>query len=151
MRIEKAFGDSFNILKQLQEVAKQSDDPDRKVSAIIFDKNGQALVHSANVLVTPKRNDLKKRTSREQNQKYYWIEHAERRVIFMALKQGIDLSQCSLAVSLFPCADCARAIIQSGIRTVFAPTIPDNEPRHKETMHAALEILSAARVKLINL
>ncbi|MGR3678055.1 MAG: deaminase [Paracoccaceae bacterium] len=110
-----------------------------------------SLVQSANVLVTPKENEFQNRTSREKNQKYYWIEHAERRVIFIALKQGIDLSQCALAVSLFPCSDCARAIIQSDIRTILAPTIPCDEPRYKETMLAAFEILRAAGVEVIEI
>lgn len=132
-------------------MSEQSDDPDRKVAAIIFDENGRVVTCSSNVLVTPKKSNFRERTSRVKNQKYFWIEHAERRAIFLALKQHVNLTKCSIAVSLFPCADCARAIIQSGLKTVVAPTISANEERHLETMKAAREILRDANIELIYL
>ncbi len=55
---------------------------------------------------------------RERPEKYLWIEHAERNAIYNAARAGTALEGCTLYVELMPCMDCARAIVQSGIRAV---------------------------------
>ncbi|MCH3918635.1 MAG: dCMP deaminase family protein [Spirochaetia bacterium] len=47
--------------------------------------------------------------------KYPYVCHAELNAI---LNSTCNLDGCSLYVSLFPCNECAKAIIQSGIREV---------------------------------
>ncbi|OCN05654.1 cytidine deaminase [Erysipelotrichaceae bacterium MTC7] len=47
--------------------------------------------------------------------KYPYVVHAELNAI---LNSGADLRDCTLYVSLFPCNECAKAIIQSGITRV---------------------------------
>jgi dCMP deaminase len=42
------------------------------------------------------------------------VEHAERNLIAFAAKHGIALAGCTLYITHAPCADCARAIINSG-------------------------------------
>ena len=47
------------------------------------------------------------------------MEHAERNAIYNAARMGISLKGCTLyQTPMFPCSDCARGIIQSGITTV---------------------------------
>jgi dCMP deaminase len=56
--------------------------------------------------------------------KYLFTEHAERNAIYHAARNGISLKGSTLYLSnlhehvYMPCADCARAIIQSGISKV---------------------------------
>ena len=47
--------------------------------------------------------------------KYPFVVHAELNAI---LNSGANMQGCSLYVSLFPCNECAKAIIQSGITRV---------------------------------
>jgi dCMP deaminase len=47
-----------------------------------------------------------------------WIEHAERNAICNAARCGTALDGCTLYVEIMPCMDCARAIVQAGIREV---------------------------------
>ena len=53
--------------------------------------------------------------------KYLYFEHGERNCIYNAARLGLSVSGCKIYVTdsreehLFCCADCARAIIQSGI------------------------------------
>ncbi len=47
--------------------------------------------------------------------KYAYVVHAELNAI---LNSVTSLKDCTLYVSLFPCNECAKAIIQSGIRKV---------------------------------
>ena len=50
-----------------------------------------------------------------EDTKYPYVVHAELNAILNSIQ---NLSGCSMYVSLFPCNECAKAIIQSGIRTV---------------------------------
>jgi len=88
---------------------------------------GCVITDSDNVLVSTGYNSLprgidadenEKRLSRENGEKYYWIEHAERNAIYNAARRGTILKGCKLYVPWIPCTDCARAIIQTGISEV---------------------------------
>ena len=48
--------------------------------------------------------------------KYPYVCHAELNAILNSISR--DLRDCSIYVDLFPCNECAKAIIQSGIREV---------------------------------
>lgn len=50
--------------------------------------------------------------------KYKWTEHAERNAIYNAAAKGHPLLRCTIYLNWYPCADCARAIIQAGITEI---------------------------------
>jgi dCMP deaminase len=49
------------------------------------------------------------------NSKYAYVVHAEANAI---LNSAVDLSESRIYVTLYPCNECAKLIIQSGIREV---------------------------------
>lgn len=55
----------------------------------------------------------------ERPLKYDYFEHAERAVIFTAAKEGVILRDATMYCPWAACVPCARAIVLSGIRTVF--------------------------------
>jgi len=55
---------------------------------------------------------------RERPEKYWWYEHAERNAIYAAARVGYPTKGCTLAITHPPCMDCARAIVQAGIKRV---------------------------------
>lgn len=63
----------------------------------------------------------------ERPEKYYWFEHGERNALYSAAKDGIKLDGCKLYVTGIPCMDCARGIIQSGIKEVIYHVLKDYE------------------------
>lgn len=88
---------------------------------------GSIIVDSDNVLVSTGYNSLprgievdpeERRISRQDDEKYFWIEHAERNAIYNAARRGTVLKGCKLYVPWISCSDCCRAIIQSGIQEV---------------------------------
>lgn len=88
---------------------------------------GAVVVDSDNVLVSTGYNSLPrfiepdedgKRMSRENGEKYFWMEHAERNAIYNAARRGTVLKKCKIYVPWTPCPDCARAIIQTGMDEV---------------------------------
>jgi dCMP deaminase len=54
--------------------------------------------------------------------KYYFYEHAERNAIYNAARSGIQTLNCTMYMLEPPCADCAKAIIQAGIKSVVIAT-----------------------------
>jgi dCMP deaminase len=140
-----------NFYDLLQEQLRSSDDPDRQVAALLFDQTGGLIGSAANGFITPPSDKDELRKNRSFGQKYFWIEHAERRVILQSLRAGFSLESATIVASLFPCADCARVIAQSGIKTVIAPSPSPTETKYRETMKAALEILEISDIKVLEL
>ena len=68
--------------------------------------------------------DIPERHDRESGQKHLWSCHAEINAICNAARIGTPLNDCTMYVSCYPCVDCAKAIIQSGIVTLVSPA-PD--------------------------
>jgi len=96
-------------------IAQWSKDPNTKVGAVIvFPENHQIIATGYNGI--PRHvEDLAERMSRENGEKYKWMEHAERNAIYQAAAIGVPIAGCALYTTLPPCGDCVRAIIQSGI------------------------------------
>ena len=57
-----------------------------------------------------------KTSPNELENKYLYVCHAEMNAILN--KNSADVEQCSIYVALFPCNECAKMIIQSGIKEV---------------------------------
>ncbi len=62
----------------------------------------------------------------ERPQKYEWVEHAERNLIYNCARHGIALEGATLFLTYdpWPCAPCARGVIQSGIARIIATDRP---------------------------
>ena len=98
--------------------SKRSKDPITQV--------GACIVNASNIIESIGYNGLPKGCSdddypweREGNAldtKYPFVVHAELNAILNS--KGKDLSSCRIYVALFPCNECAKAIIQSGITEV---------------------------------
>lgn len=73
--------------------------------------------------------------------KYPYVVHAELNAILNSTK---DLNGCTLYVSLFPCHECVKAIIQSGIKEI---VYCDDKYCGTESDIAAKRMLEAANVK----
>lgn len=104
--------DDLKFLKEAYSYAQAySTDPNTQTGVVIVKKK-KILVKGANhapknVILDDKR--------LERPLKYSFIEHAERNAIYEAARQGIKIKGSTLYSPWFPCAECARAIIQSGI------------------------------------
>lgn len=80
--------------------------------------------------------------------KFLYVEHAERDAIYRAAKNGVSLNQATLYSTRFPCADCARAIVLSGISKVVTRYINPEKKRWLESCLAGIEILEEALVEI---
>ena len=94
-------------------VSTWSKDESRKTGAVIVGPR-EALI-SIGWNGFPRRIDdnVQERKDRPEP-KYKWTEHAERNAIYVA-SLGTSTLGSTMYLSWYPCADCARAIIQAGI------------------------------------
>lgn len=78
-----------------------------------------------------------------------WMEHAERNAIFAAARQGRALAGATLATTFFPCIDCARAIVQSGITRLLSPEPALEDPVWGQSFLRSRVILEEGGVEMI--
>lgn len=90
--------------------------------------------------------EVTSRHSREADEKYYWFEHAERNAIYNAARIGVPLEGARIYVNLFPCADCCRAVIQSGLRELNTLAPPVNDFKYLRSFEVSQEMLKEAGV-----
>tara|TARA_R110000851_G_scaffold321295_1_gene486584 strand:- start:1578 stop:2126 length:549 start_codon:yes stop_codon:yes gene_type:complete len=84
---------------------------------------GTVIVRPDNSVVTtgynnPIRGMTIEQVPKTRPEKYFYMEHAERNAIYTAAGNEGGLKGCTLYINFLPCADCARAIVQSGISEV---------------------------------
>lgn len=127
-------------------IAMWSEDPSRKVGAVIVGKGDCILSTGYNGLPRGVKVDNGKHFDRTDGRKYLWFEHAERNAIYNAARNGISVEQSTVYCSLFPCSDCARAIIQSGLTELVTRKPPEDEIRFAESMAISLDMLIEAGV-----
>ena len=109
-----------------QQIASWSKDRSTKIGCIIVGSAGQILSAGFNGLPRGVNDDVDAR--HERPEKYLWFEHAERNAIYNAARHGIALEGAVMYVPWFPCADCARAVIQSGLAVLVTSEREADDP-----------------------
>lgn len=111
-------------LKVAEVIAESSKDQSTKVGCVIVGGDNEVRSTGYNGLPRGADDDVPERSIRPE--KLLWYEHAERNAVFNAARIGIPLSGSTCYSTLCPCMDCARGVIQSGIKRVVCPR-PDLE------------------------
>ncbi len=98
--------------------SKRSKDPSTQVGACIVDENHKIVGVGYNGFPIGCSDELLpwNRTGDFIDTKYPFICHAELNAILNSDRP--NLKNCTIYIALFPCNECAKAIIQSGIREV---------------------------------
>lgn len=127
-------------------ISSWSKDPHTKVGAVIIGDNRRIVSVGYNGFPSGVNDDKIDRYSRPE--KYFYTEHAERNAIYNAHLTDASPVNGSIYSTKMTCADCARAIIQCGIKEVH--TYKDIKPdsRWTESFAAAFEMYDEAGVKV---
>lgn len=135
------------FLNLLPAVAEASKDQSTKVGAIIVGQNDEIRSTGFNGFPRGINDDSPER--HERPEKYLWFEHAERNAIYNAARHGTALDGTRIYVSAIPCMDCARGIIQAGIREVVcSEATPEFTERWKEQITRTKIMFGEAGIKL---
>jgi dCMP deaminase len=132
-------------------IAGWSQDRDHKVGAVIVGPDLEIRSTGYNGLPRGVKSDDPARFDRETGEKFLWVEHAERNAIYNAGRIGVALAGCSIYINRFPCADCARAIIQSGISRVCCPQQPTNDGALDHSFDVSQVLIRESGTRLITL
>lgn len=129
-----------------QSIAALSKDPSTKVGALILGPDGEGGPSGYN---GAPRGCSADEDSRFQNrdEKYYWAEHAERNAIYAAARTGFRTVGATIYITHPPCMDCARAIVQAGIRkVVFPEPTPEFTARWGESFRRAFLLFNECQL-----
>ena len=125
--------------------AMRSKDPNTQVGACIVSPQNKILSIGYNGLPVGCSDDefpWNRESEDPYDNKYFYTTHSELNAILNY--RGGSLEGCKLYVTLFPCNECAKAIIQSGIKTiVYDCNKYENEP----STIASRRMLDAAGVR----
>lgn len=137
----------YKLLSLTEVISLWSKDRSTKVGAIIVDNQNRILSTGYNGFPIDVNDNIDSR--HERPTKYYYTEHAERNAIYSAAKNGIPLNGTTMYLLWkYPCADCARAIVQSGIKNIVAYNrdFPGKKMDWDIHFNAAIEILKEGGV-----
>lgn len=111
----------LRFLELASHISYWSKDPSTKVGAVITNEKNHILSIGYNGFPRSVE-DFSERYS-DRNTKLKFVCHAERNALDNAYS---DISDCTLYVTLMPCNECAKSIIQRGIKRVVC-YVPDPE------------------------
>ena len=136
----------LKYLPDAEAARSRSKDRSTCVGAVCIDDDFNLRISGYNGMARGVDDDVDAR--HERPAKYLWTAHAEENCVAQAARVGVSLKGCTiLLTSLFPCTTCSRLIIQSGIKRVLAPKVPENN-RWDEQAAVALEMLTEAGVEV---
>lgn len=138
--------DPYWLMEFAIEAAEYSVDPSVQNGAAVSDPVGNATAGYNSFVEGVE--ELPERWERPD--KYLWVEHAERNAIYSAAKDGFPLDGGAIACPWAACADCARAIVQSGLQTLYRFPMPDNE-RWSRSVVVGDTIMSEGGVQIVEL
>ena len=101
-----------------------SKDSSTQVGALIVGPAGE--VRGTGYNGAPRGSKADEDTRQQRPEKYMWYEHAERNSIYNAARCGTPTDGCTMIITHPPCMDCARAIVQAGIKEVIW-NVPNSE------------------------
>ena len=124
--------------------AKRSKDPSTQVGACIVDAENKVVSIGYNGM--PRlvdESELSWNHGEGLDSKYLYVCHAEFNAI-LNTRNGAALNGCKIYVTLFPCNECSKAIIQTGIKEII---YLDDKYHDSIESQASRKMLNLAGVK----
>lgn len=140
--------DIDGLLERAIVAARASPSRPRKVGAVLVLADGATTLVACNDFPAGVR-DLESRHAHPE--RLLWIEHAERNAIFAAARSGVATAGATLIATFHPCADCARAIVQAGIATLYTLAPDFADPLWGPAFRCSRAILEEGGVRVVYL
>jgi dCMP deaminase len=144
MELEKA--KKYYQLAKYQ-AALFSKDPSKKVAAILIAPDTHQILSTGYNGICRKLKETEDRWTRPKKLEY--VVHAEQNAVCNAARSGIKIENSICVVTMFPCVDCCKALIQSGIDTIVCEKPDLNHERWGESFKISLELLDEANIDIM--
>lgn len=132
-------------LNLARNIAQWSKDPSTQCGAVVIGESGQVLSQGYNGFPRGMNDSDELYNNRET--KYDRIVHAEMNAIYNAALNGVSPKNATMYVHGLPCChECAKAIIQVGIKEVIMSE--SNNIRWNESCGKGMDYLKEANVKI---
>ena len=128
-------------------ISKWSKDTSTKVGAVIANDEHRALSIGYKGFPSGVNDSVEWRYERPQ--KYKYTEHAERNAVYSAARNGININGATIYLHWYPCVDCARAIIQAGIKTLIGRKPDWDDKTWGADFKIAKELFEESGVKVV--
>jgi dCMP deaminase len=138
------------FLNIAENVKLKSKDEFTQIGAVIVGEDKEVLSTGYNSFPRGLDDNLKER--QERPEKYFWMVHAELNAILNAARVGTKLKDSKIYItSGIPCVDCAKAIVNAGIKTVYCKEIctTKNKEKWEESQKRSLQLFWECRVEVI--
>jgi dCMP deaminase len=138
------------FLNIAEQVKLKSKDESTQIGAVIVGIDNEVLSTGYNSF--PRGMDDSKQERQERPEKYFWFEHAERNAIYNAARVGTALKNSTIYLtSGVPCMDCARGIVNSGIKVVWCKRVctTKNKDKWEESQLKSIQLLNECGVQVM--
>jgi dCMP deaminase len=152
------------FFKMIDVIKLKSKDPSTKVGCVITNDENTVIstgfngfpigVIDKNINDYGYKRDITKERYEDRKMKLMFTEHAERNAIYFASRRGIALEGCKIYITWYPCCECCRAIIQTGIKEIIIDGRNYDEDdkywkeRWKESIEVTKIMLKEAGIKI---
>lgn len=137
------------FLNIAEQVKLKSKDESTQIGAVVVGLDNEVLSTGYNSF--PRGLDDTKQERQERPEKYFWFEHAERNAIYNAARIGVSLKNSTIYLtSGIPCMDCARGIVNSGIKIVWCKRVctTKNKEKWEESQMKSMQLLNECGVQV---
>ena len=138
------------FLNIAESVKLKSKDQRTQIGAVIVGEDKEIVTTGFNSFPRGINDHVQERQVRPE--KYFWMEHAERNAIYNAALNGVSTKGTSIYLTCgIPCSDCARGIINAGIKKVYCKQEDTTKNREHWDEHAkrSMEMFTEADVDVI--
>lgn len=125
-----------------------SKDPSTKVGCIIIAPDSYQIL-SCGYNGLPRKIDESIAERWQYPLKSFYCEHSERNCLYNACRSGVKLEHGIAITTLFPCAECARGLIQAGIDTIVTMEPDLSHHRWGPSFKESQEMLIESGVEII--
>lgn len=137
------------FLNIAEQVKLKSKDQSTQIGAVIVGQDNEVLSTGYNSF--PRGMDDSIQERQERPEKYFWFEHAERNAIYNAARIGVSLKNSTIYLtSGLPCMDCARGIVNSGVKVVWCKRVctTKNKEKWEESQAKSMQLLNECGVQV---
>jgi dCMP deaminase len=124
-----------------------SKDPHTQVAAIIIAPDSFQILSTGFNGLCRKVAETPERWTRPL--KYRWCCHAEMNAVANAARTGVKIENAICVVTMFPCVECCKILIQSGISTVISPQPDMTNVRWAEDFALSTEMFNEVNINII--
>jgi dCMP deaminase len=129
-------------------ISALSKDPSTKVGCLALNDDGIVLAVGYNGF--PRNVNDSPQRYEDRDTKYKLISHAEQNLVAQAAYAGHSLKGATVVLSgLYPCSNCAKSLIQSGVKRIITPR-PGANPRWSDDSEWSKILFSEASVEIIH-